>query len=157
MPKGVEVKRLANGLLFYEVKQACSFEKPAPQTFGEGRFEGGMYEVIVSKTPLKEGRYGKILHLDGDKVPQSAVFRFRQEGDEIRRFGGGTKSLKKFFNEEKVAVEEREYIPLIAEKEGTCVYAVCGWEISENVKCDENTKKILYVGIGKKKYQGEKL
>ena len=88
--------------------------------------------------------------MDGDKSPQSAVFRFREEGDEIRRFGGGLKSLKKFFNEKKIPVEEREYLPLIAEADGKTVYAVCGVEIAEEVKITEKTQNALYITIRKK-------
>jgi tRNA(Ile)-lysidine synthetase-like protein len=78
------------------------------------------------------------------------VFRFRKEGDFIRRFGSGKKTLKKFFNEEKTPVAEREYLPVIAEKDGSEVYAVCGVEISESVKITEGTKKTLYITIQKK-------
>ena len=105
-------------------------------------FDGGRYEVILSKTPFEEG---ESLRLDIDKLPQDAVFRFRKEGDYIQRFGSGKKSLKKFFNEEKIPVDEREHMPLIAEKDGSEVYAVCGVEISERVKVTETTKETLYL------------
>ena len=67
----------------------------------------------------------------------------------IVRFGGGTKTLKKFFNEEKTPVEEREYLPLIAEPNGE-VYAVCGVEISEKIKVDERTENPIYIQIRQK-------
>ena len=92
--------------------------------------------------------------LYAEKLPQNAVFRFRREGDKIKRFGGGTKSLKKFFNEKEISPKEREKIPLIAEKDGQEVFAVCGAEISERVKVDETTKSVLYITTKKKeKYE----
>ena len=113
----------------------------------------------VSKTLPKNIDGGwKVLRFDGDKMPKDAVFRFRQEGDKIRRFGGGSKTLKKFFNEEKISVEEREFLPLLADAETSRVYVVCGVEISELVKCDESTKRILYLSIMKKtKEKGERI
>jgi tRNA(Ile)-lysidine synthetase-like protein len=78
------------------------------------------------------------------------VFRFRREGDEIEKFGGGTQSLKKFFNEKKIPPKEREHLPLIAEKESGEIYAVCGVEISEKVKITQETKRVLYIYLQKK-------
>ena len=83
-----------------------------------------------------------MLKADGDKLC-GAQFRFREDGDTIKRFGGGTKTLKKFFNEEKIAVEEREYIPVIAK--GKEVLAVCGVEISEEVKVTEGSARVVYI------------
>lgn len=159
MPKGIEVKRVKDGLFFFEVKENVSTEKPCLQTFAEGVFDRGRYEVNVSKTLPKNIDGGwKVLRFDGDKMPKDAVFRFRQEGDKIRRFGGGSKTLKKFFNEEKISVEEREFLPLLADAETSRVYVVCGVEISELVKCDESTKRILYLSIMKKtKEKGERI
>ena len=83
-------------------------------------------------------------------MPTDAVFRFRREGDRIEKFGGGSKSLKKFFNEKKLPVEERAYLPLLAARDSGEVYAVCGVEISEKVKVTQDTKKTLYIAIEKK-------
>ena len=125
-----------------------SIEKPTEKPFSEEGFQGGMYEVIVSQSPINmQENAWKVLRLDGDSIPSTAVFRFRKEGDRIQRFGGGTKSLKKFFNEAKIDVEKRDYLPLIAEKDSTKVYAVCGVEISEKVKVTEKTKNILYIMV----------
>ena len=71
------------------------------------------------------------MRFDEDKLPKEAVFRFRRDGDVIKRFGGGQKTLKKFFNEEKIAVEEREWLPMLAQEDGNEVFVLCGVEISE--------------------------
>ena len=91
----------------------------------------------------------KILRVDGDKFPKDAVYRFREEGDYICAFGGGKKTLKKFFNEKKIPPAERGDLPLIAERDGSEVFVVCGVEISEKVKIDENTNNILYIEVKK--------
>lgn len=155
LPKNIEAVKRENGILFHVKKNSNGVEncgkdeKSAPKAFGLDGFDGGRYAVILSQTPLQSEGEWKVLRADEDKIPSSALFRFRQEGDVIARFGGGTKTLKKFFNEEKIPVEEREYLPLIAEKNGE-VYAVCGVEISEKIKVDENTKNQVYIQIKKK-------
>ena len=58
---------------------------------------------------------------------------------------------KKFFNEKKTPVEERAYIPLIAQKDGKKVYAVCGIEIADDLKITEETKEIIYITTEKKR------
>ena len=148
-PKGVEAEKTEKGVWFYKPCQEESVEKPATQNFTKNGFDGGRYEVKVSLNPIETGDGWRILQVDGEKIPATAVYRFRQEGDFIQRFGGGKKTLKKFFNEEKTPVAEREYLPLIAEENGE-VYVVCGVEISEKVKVTADTKMPLFIAIRKK-------
>ena len=154
-PNGVEAVRKEKGLLFYKVEEK-TWTKNEEVPFHENGFDGGRYEVNCFLTPIEERNEWKVLRADRDKIPPTAVFRFRKEGDYITSFGGGTKSLKKFFNEKKVAVDAREYLPLIAEKNGGEVYAVCGVEISERLKVTADTKKTLYITINTKEKSKEK-
>ena len=152
-PQGVIAKKTANGILFYLQTDEEVFigEKPSEKPFSINGFDGGMYEVnVYSAMPDNAQGEWRILQLDADKLPQSAVFRFRREGDKIEKFGGGTKSLKKFFNEKKIPVEEREWLPLIAEKNDEVVYAVCGVEIADGVKVTETTERVVYVAVKRK-------
>ena len=55
--------------------------------------------------------------------------------------------MKKFFNEEKLPLIDREYLPVIAQEGGKEVYVVCGVEISERLKITETTKEILYISV----------
>ena len=148
-PKGIEAEKREKGICFYRKIQETFEEKPLPCFFSEKGFDGGRYAVKVSFTPIETENGWCVLRVDGEKIPSSAVYRFRQDGDYIERFGGGKKTLKKFFNEEKTPVAERAYLPLIAEESGE-VYAVCGVEISEKVKVTQDTKKTLYIAIEKK-------
>ena len=153
MPKGVAAEKTETGVSFYRLDEREIFppventEKP----FGESGFDGGRYAVSVEKDPPKEdGGVWKILRLDKDKLPTDAVFRFRREGDRIEKFGGGSKSLKKFFNEKKLPVEERAYLPLLAARDSGEVYAVCGVEIAEKVKVTAETDNAVYLLLRKK-------
>ena len=125
---------------------------PPPQqmekAFDLSGFDGGRYEVSVSLDAPNDTKW-QTLRIDGDKLPKNAVFRFRKAGDTIKSFGG-SKSLKKFFNEKKIRASERAWLPLIAEKDRKEVFAVCGVEISERVKITEETQNVLYITLQKK-------
>lgn len=148
-PKGVEAEKREDFVWFYKICEEIFEEKMPVKKFDKNGFDGGRYEVSVSLTPINEDGDWRVLRIDGDKIPENAVYRFREDGDFIYRFGGGKKSLKKFFNEEKTPVAEREYLPLIATKDGE-VFVVCGVEISEKVKVSADTKTPLYIAIRKK-------
>lgn len=147
LPQNVIAKRNVDTISLF-IKKEEAFVKNEPKVFTLKGFDGGRYEITLSFDKNVAQGSGKSLYVDADKIPQNAVFRFREEGDVIQRFGGGKKSLKKIFNEEKIPVEEREYLPLIAQEKEVLV--VCGVEISEKVKVDENTKRILYIQTTKK-------
>ncbi|MBQ8295370.1 MAG: tRNA lysidine(34) synthetase TilS [Clostridia bacterium] len=168
LPKKIEVERRENSVAFSLKNEENFVAKNEGVLFSENGFDGGRYAVSVFfnlddepanevVTTAENGQKtewiatGKIVYFDLDKLPKDAVFRFRKEGDEIRRFGGGTKSLKKFFNERKTPAKERAYLPLIAEKGGSEVYVVCGEEISEKIKVSEGTLRVAYILLQKKK------
>ena len=149
LPKGIVAKKAENGIIFYRENVEILPEKSQPKKYDENGFDGGRYEVILSKTPLDMQNGWRILRFDPTKLPTDAVFRFRQDGDEIESFGGGRKTLKKFLNEKKIPVEEREYLPLLASADTREVYAVCGVEISKKIKIDDE-KNALYMATRKK-------
>ncbi len=146
LPKGLRAKKGLKGVLFYREKEEAlpPLEREAP--FSLEGYEGGRYAVKLSFDCIEGDGEWTVLRADLNKIPSSARFRFRKEGDYIYPFGGGKKSLKKFFNEKKVAVEAREGLPLIAEENGE-VYAVCGVEISTKIAVDENTQKQIYIAV----------
>lgn len=152
LPKNVEAVKTEQGILLRVKKQTQTWEKGESKAFSVAGFDGGKYCVEISRQELKADEW-KTLRIDEEKIPANAVYRFREEGDKIECFGGGTKSLKKLFNERKIPVEEREYLPVIAV--GGQVYAVCGVEISKKLKVDESTQSVLYIVLRKKK--GERI
>ena len=97
-----------------------------------------MYGVRVAFEESQSAGEFKTLRLDLNKIPHNAVFRFRQESDYIRVFGGRTKTLKKLFNERKIPVADRAHLPVIAVENE--ILAVCGVEIADSVKVDDNAK-----------------
>ena len=89
LPKGIEAVKGETGIVFHVKTPVSACEKPAPKKIDCNGFDGGRYEVSLSKTPMEEDGAWRVLRVDGDKIPPSAVFRFRQDGDFIVRFGGG--------------------------------------------------------------------
>lgn len=144
LPKGIIAEREQAQIVLQKESDKPVLPTPPShaQPFSITDFDGGRYTLSVSLTPF-EGE--DALRIDVDKLPKGAVFRFRQEGDYIQKFGGEGKSLKKFLNERKIPKQERPFLPLIASEHGGEVFVVGGEEISQKLCVDENTKRIAYI------------
>lgn len=96
------------------------------------------YREIPQKKYTKWFDYGKIIHC--------LVLRNRQSGDYLTiTEGGGHKTIKEYFIEEKVPRLERENKLLLADDKH--ILWVIGMRISEAYKVTEQTKTILQVTI----------
>ncbi len=97
-----------------------------------GEFDvNGIGKLIVKRVkefPIKENT----IYLDYRKVPKSAFWRLRKEGDIFTKFGGGTKKLKSYMIDKKIPQRKRDIIPVLADENE--IYAIAGVEISEKVK-----------------------
>ena len=101
----------------------------------------------VEKSEVMFG--GDTLYIDADKIPDGAVIRGRRDGDYIRKFGGGTKSLGDFLTDKKIPCRLRGELKIIAE--GSRVYAVFGVDISSDARVDENTENVYALETYKSK------
>ena len=153
LPKNIRLEKTEKGILFtMQTEEPTIIPNHTEKPFALDGFDGGRYAVKIETAVAQESANGwRVLRFDKDKLPKDAVFRFRKDGDEIEKFGGGTKSLKKFFNERKIPVRERSYLPLIASSITGEVYAVCGVEIADKIKTTEDTKSVLYIVLQKEK------
>ena len=106
-----------------------NFEIP----FKVGRTDTPLGVVEMSTAPSEGG-----LRIDVDKIPQSAVFRTRRQGDSFTKFGGGTKLLKKYLIDRKIPERNRDSLLLVAD--GSEILVICGVEISDKVKTDSRSK-----------------
>jgi tRNA(Ile)-lysidine synthase len=153
LPNNLEAKKTKEGVFFYKKEDFCAvaFE---PKRFEYGEFILGKYQVRVANEPLGFEPDEKVLRLDEDRLPKDCIFRQRLEGDVFRKYGGGSKTLKRYLIDKKIPVEYRD-MPLLTDVNGNTVYAVCGVEIADDVKVTEQTKKTVYIAvknIGEKKY-----
>lgn len=101
---------------------------------------------VISTLPMPCD--GKTLRADGDKIPKTAVIRTPQEGDVFTKFGGGTKTLKKYLVDQKIDAQKRKVLPVLAD--GNRILAVFGVEISADIKCTEQTERTVYLLLRKK-------
>ena len=86
-----------------------------------------------------------VLCYDEDKIPRDAVWRLARVGDKFTRFGGGTKSLKKYLTDKKVGSKQRKETWVCAKDERVLI--VVGIEISDDIRIDEKTRKVAKVWI----------
>lgn len=133
--KGYVAVREYNTLSIGRISEELYYEKPFSVT--ETYDFGYRYSFIESNEITAGATF------DLDKIPADAVVRTRREGDRFRRYAGGDKSLSDYFTDTKTPKKERGRKLLVAT--GQRILAILGEEISEEVKCDENTKRTITV------------
>ncbi len=88
----------------------------------------------------------QIKYFDLDKIQRGIKLRTRKAGDQFSPLGmKGTKKLKDFFIDEKIAKDVRDTIPLVCC--GSDILWIVGYRISEKYKIENNTKNILVLEI----------
>ena len=135
---GVIAIREYNEIVLYRQKELC--EKVIPFTLGKLELNGYALEIKKVAYPdnLKDGFYA-----DLNKIPTSAVIRFRRDGDLFTKFGGGTKPLAEYLTDVKIPLRMRDFIPVIAD--GNDVLAIIGVAISQKIKVDEKATQVIQI------------
>ncbi|MBP3619548.1 MAG: tRNA lysidine(34) synthetase TilS [Clostridia bacterium] len=87
------------------------------------------------------------LYFDYRKVPKTARWRYREDGDVFEKFGGGTKKLKSVLIDKKIPVRLRDYIPVLADENE--VYVIAGVGISEKVRVDADVPTCYKIVVEK--------
>ena len=118
----------------------ASFATASQLALREGTFDLPFGKVVLSQDPLPD-----CLRMDADKIPPEAVLRTPQSDDVFTKFGGGTKKLNRYFIDKKIPLRLRAFWPVVAC--GNEVLAVCGVEISEKVKIDSATDRVIYLSF----------
>ncbi len=133
LPCGVRAVREYGAVVLFRPAPAADYAYP----FAEGQFLCGAYTVRIEAggVPQKERSLMRPLCFDAAALPQGCLLRPRRAGDIFTKFGGGTKKLKDWLIDRKIPRRLRD-LPVIAC--GGTVYAVCGAEISEQVRPGEN-------------------
>lgn len=123
-------------------KQKEKIDIVLPFKTGKVNFAGQIFRVAK----IKKDNFVKTddnLIFDFDKLPADAVWRVKQEGDVFCKFGGGTKKLKSYLTDKKIPSRIREKLPVLAKDSE--IFAILGVEISDKIKIDENTKKLVEI------------
>ncbi len=139
LPGGLRAERSYDRLIFTKLQPGIT-EKMA---------DTGLPSLCMEVADREnQGEIPKNLYtkwFDYDRIKDTLSVRYRLPGDYITLKGGGTKSLKSLFIDEKIPREERGRIPLLAE--GSHVLWVIGGRISEYYKVTEETERILKVQV----------
>ena len=121
---------------------------------GEYGFQSGKLKIegygIIRSTSSKVLTEPKIHQhiIDAEKLPNNAIWRFRQEGDVFSPLGlGGTKKLKEYFIDKKVPQRMRNGIPVLAV--GNKILAVADIEIADELKVTSETKRFYKINYEK--------
>src|SRR5574344_734025 len=109
-----------------------------PKDFKKGTTNFDKLSIFVKKTKDFSLNLENTHIIDAEKLPTDAKWRHRENGDIFAKFGSGEKKLKEYMIDKKIPNSEREEIPVLAS--GKEIFCVLGYEISDKVKVDENTK-----------------
>ena len=144
--------KIRNGLLICLTKEGAQIAPAPPQPFepGEFRLPGGYfvkfqvvkYEEFLKNQPI----FKKDLNCCADcaKIQGNVMLRTRQPGDSFRPAGRHVrKTLKKYYNELGVPLDERALLPLLAS--GSEVLWLWGSGFAEGCAPDAYTHEVLTV------------
>ncbi len=123
LPGGLIARREYEKIVFEKEEKAQNL--PAV-LLSEGEFWWGEYSVTVKKTEKCEKIHNLLntFFVSCGKIQGNLVIRGKNTGDEIKLPKRNTKTLKKLFIDEKIPLDKREKIPVIADDEK--VFAVFG-------------------------------
>ncbi len=115
-------------VLFNATKEVVKFDAE----FKCGEVDVPKFGKLVVKRVKEFPKENGVLYIDYRKVPKTAKWRFRQDGDMFTKFGGGTKKLASYLVDKKVPQRLRNFLPVLAD--GNDILVVAGVEIAEKVK-----------------------
>ena len=136
LPKNIVAFKEYDSIVF--CKQVDTINNEQPFIVGEVIFNAQTLKIklVSNDVNLKDG-----LFADLEKIPSSAIIRTKKEGDTFTKFGGGTKSLGDYLTDKKIPLRLRASLPLLAD--GKEVLAIFGLAVSDKIKVDNSTKKIV--------------
>ncbi len=147
-PHDVIARRVYEGVKLFKKKEAYQNSNEY-EFLKEGEISFGNEYVIKSQVVKRdEVEYcDEVLFVDSSKISTNAVWRTRRLGDKFAKFGTGSKKLNDYFTNQKIEVEFRDRIPVLAT--GDQILAIIGDDISENVKIDADTDEIVKITFEK--------
>lgn len=155
LPQGVVARRSYDRVVLERPQEQKPITVPlqiqVPQSPGECiscHVAGGILQLRRMENEKNVNLSGNLYTkwIDCDRIEELLEWRTRRTGDYLEictTSGRGRKSIKKLFIDEKVPLQERDHIPLLAQ--GSHVLWVAGGRISEFCKINSNTKHILQV------------
>lgn len=101
-------------------------------------------EVINNTEKIKFTANPLEIYVDYDKIQGEIFIRHRKPGDRFRPLGmKGSKKIKDYFIDEKIALDKRDEIPLVCDDEN--IIWIVGYRMSESYKITSKTQKVLHI------------
>ena len=117
--------------------------------FNIGKIEFSKIKIETEFVLPEDVDYSSDLkYVDYLKIPQNAVFRTRKAGDRFTKINGGTTTLSDYLIDKKVPQRDRDNIIVLAY--GNEILWAQGLDISDKVKIDPETEKIVSIKVTKK-------
>lgn len=139
------------GIIYREEKREPLSQVEFELKIGENNFFNKTVKASLENAAgeFKNANVNKkfaIIYIDYDKIQGKAILRNRRNGDKIKLLNRNfTSSVKKLLNDRKIPLGERDGLVFLADGEG--VVFVEGIGISDRVKPDKNTKRMLKIEI----------
>lgn len=135
---------LPHGLTAHKDGEFVVFSIAKDEKYFEIPFDGNSIDGII-KCERVDGYAPEpgALFIDFDAIPDGATLRRAKDGDKIKKFGGGTKSLGDFLTDKKYPLRKRSGLVVCAV--GRDVLFVLGVEISATVAVKDNSKRVLKI------------
>ena len=137
---------LPSSLVAWRERNGVVIAKERTQKLDQYDVDYGSYVMGDWIVTLSKEYSDGALRADMDEL-KKGVLRYRQKGDKICKFGGGTKSLGDYLTDKKVPLRLRDGLAVIARDSD--VLAVIGVDISSKVAVREDTKEICYLSASK--------
>ena len=137
---------LPSSLVAWRERNGVVIAKERTQKLDQYDVDYGSYVMGDWIVTLSKEYSDGALRADMDEL-KKGVLRYRQKGDKICKFGGGTKSLGDYLTDKKVPLRLRDGLAVIACDSD--VLAVIGVDISSKVAVREDTKEICYLSASK--------
>lgn len=147
LPHKAIARRTYSGIKFSKNKTKSESKHEYQFIIGSFEFDGiGTIETrIVSPNEIVYGE--GTLYVDYNKIPNLAIWRTRKNGDIFAKLGTGSKKLNDYFTDKKIEADQRDFVVVLAAMNQ--VLAVLQEDISENVKIDGETDKIVAIQFHK--------
>lgn len=111
---------------------------------GETKIKGYGSIFALDITGKQEPEFGDGNHyVDMQKIPFSAIWRTKKDGDIFAKLGSGSKKLSDYFTDKKVPKRMRDIIPVLAV--GNKILVVAGLDIADGVKLTAKTEQIIKI------------
>jgi tRNA(Ile)-lysidine synthase len=146
--KLIEKGQTGKEKVFYNIKcvinyKQVEFYKKDLVTIDE-RDRNLFLEVINNPEKIKFTANPLEIYVDYDKIQGEIFIRHRKPGDRFIPLGmKGSKKIKDYFIDEKIALDKRDQIPLVCDNEN--IIWVVGYRMNETYKITNKTQKVLHI------------